>query len=122
MSDETTVARGRAMSFFRTRSGTSRAWQAKLPLAALGPVEEDPDREVVAEVFEAVGDAGRREEEIAGSERQALPFDHKGPRTLDDDVALVARVRRLRVRADRPVDLDLQAAVAEELAVSLAVR
>ena len=44
---------------------------ASIYLAAFGPVEHDPDRQVVAEVFKAMLDAGPREYHIVGAESLA---------------------------------------------------
>src|SRR5699024_8810103 len=82
--------------------------------AALGAVEDHPGGKVLAEVLEPVLDLGRHEEQVAGAERGAHAPVHELPRTADNDVDLVARVRLLPVHFARLVDFDLERTVAEE--------
>src|SRR5918997_6535933 len=98
---------------------------SRLPLRLLptfGAVEHHPHDKVVSEVLEAVLDAGRHEERVAGPEGVTLRSVDERAAPADHEVQLVPRVRFLRVPPARGVDLDLYGAVAHHLRKPLAVR
>src|SRR5215204_4623777 len=93
----------------------SRAGAWSSGLTAFRAVEDDPNGEIVGEVFEAVLGPSRHEQHVARTEGMALrPVDER-PGSTDDHVQLVAGMRRLRVGAAGSVDLDLHAPVREYL-------
>src|SRR5512145_3099548 len=73
---------------------------ARRPALAPGrPVEHHPDREIVAELDEAVLDAGIDIERIARAEAEPLPGPQEDSGAGCDDVDFVLSVRRLRILA-----------------------
>src|SRR5215204_5139783 len=93
----------------------SRAGAWSSGLTAFRAVEDDPNGEIVGEVFEAVLGPSRHEQHVARTEGMALrPVDERAAST-DDHVQLVAGMRRLRVGAAGSVDLDLHATVPQHL-------
>src|SRR4029079_14644155 len=88
----------------------------------LGPVEEDPDKEIVAELLEAVDDAGFDEQHVGRGDRMAMRAVDEPAGTTRDDVRLVTRVRLLRIDAARRVELHLQRSVLEDRGRALALR
>src|SRR5918912_611041 len=90
--------------------------------AALRAVEYDPDDYVIAEILEAVDLACGSEQQVAGAERLAALSDDEIPAALYNDVHFIARVRLLRVRAARRVDLHEQTAMLEDGREPLSLR
>src|SRR5919112_2393194 len=97
----------------------SRAGAKSFGLPAFRAIEDDPHHKVVHKIFEAVLDAGRHEQYVAGAEGMAvLPVDER-PVSADDHVHFAAGMRGLRVGAAGRVYLDLHAPVFEYLCVPL---
>src|SRR5713226_5025565 len=85
-------------------------------------VKHHPNEQVVGEVFETMREACRCPEEIVRLERFATVAMHERAAAADHHVALVARVRLLRVRASRRVELHRERAVLEDERRSFALR
>jgi hypothetical protein len=66
---------------------------------AFGAIEEHPDREIVAELYEAMGHPRLDEEHVVGGDRMAVRAVDEPSPAARDDVRLVARVRLLGIGA-----------------------
>ena len=75
----------------------------RVRFSAFGTVEEHPDEEIVAELFEAVDHARLGEEHVVQRNRMAMRTVDEPAATARDDVDLVARMRLLRIGAARCV-------------------
>jgi hypothetical protein len=95
---------------------------ARVRFSAFGTVEEHPDEEIVAELFEAVDHARLGEEHVVQRNRMAMRTVDEPAATARDDVDLVARMRLLEVGAAGRIELDLQGSVLEDRRRALAVR
>ena len=93
--------------------GLFRTSRLAVGLAALGSVEDDPGEEVVAEVFEAVVDAGADEGDVAGDDGCARAIADKVSVPLDDDVDFVAGVGLLAIDVVGGVEARFHGAVGE---------
>ena len=78
---------------------------ASIDLAALRPVKEDPDGEVIAEVFEPMFDSGGCEQDISWRESLPSAITNEFAGALGHNIDFVARMRRLRIVAARRVKL-----------------
>src|SRR5262249_22098791 len=90
-------------------------------LASFRAVKHHPHHKIVAEVFEPVNLSCSREQRVARSKPQPLPFDDKPAVSGDHHVELVAGMRFLRICVLGRVDLYLQGAVLELQSKSFAV-
>ena len=70
-----------------------------ISFAAFGPIKENPDRKVIAEVLKTMFCTGRGEQEVMG--RKCLPrgATYKLTTALRHDVNFIARMRHLQIRA-----------------------
>src|SRR5689334_25047924 len=89
---------------------------------AFRAVEHHPDSQIAGEVFEAVRDAGRGEEDVGWSKRSARVAANKLTGAGSNEVELVACVRLLWVGAARRIDLHQQTAVLKDGGKALSFR
>src|SRR5258708_4170842 len=82
-------------------------------ITAFRTIEDDPYREVVRELLEAMLDSGGHEQQVARREGMALRAVHELAAARHDHVDLVAGVRLLRIGAARRVELDAQRSALE---------
>jgi hypothetical protein len=81
---------------------------AAICLAAFGSIEENPNSEILAEVFEAMLDLGRRKQDILGRDSFSCSVTNKLGAALRDDIELILGVWLLRVFIAGGVKFDLQ--------------
>ena len=72
--------------------------------ATLRAVKHDPERKIVAEIFEAMHHTGRHEQHIAGLKGHARRTVQKDAGTARYDIDLVLIVRLLGINAARRID------------------
>ena len=75
----------------------------RVRFSAFGTVEEHPDQEIVAELFEAVNHACFDEQHVGHRDRVAMGAVYEPSASARDHVDLVARMRLLRIGAARCV-------------------
>src|SRR5262245_56522348 len=92
------IPRRRRLSDMHAAAGGCRSSRL---LAALRPVEDHPDGEVVRELLKPMLDPGGHEQQVARAEAVSRGAVDEHTLAADDDVHLVAPVRLLRIDASR---------------------
>jgi hypothetical protein len=82
--------------------------------AAFGPIKENPNRKIIAEVFKTVFDASGREQNIVRRKWLSRAAADKVTAALGDDVKFILGMRSLGIAATRRVKLHDQRAVLEQ--------
>jgi hypothetical protein len=85
-----------------------------IDFATLGPIEENPDRKVVREVFEAVLDAGGNEQHVMRLKRLACPSANKFTSALRDYINFVAGMWRLWINDVRSIQFGYERTMLED--------
>jgi len=93
-----------------------------LGLATLGSIEEDPRREVIAELGEAVFLPRRHKEHVSRAKRCSFGAEQKPSLARGDNVNLISRMWRLRIGATWRVQLHGECAVPEQFDGTLTAR
>ena len=75
-------------------------------LSTFRSVEENPEREIVREIFEPVFDARRDKQEIVRSKFSAFSATDEIAAPADDNVDFIARVWSLWIASARSVEFD----------------
>lgn len=94
---------------------------ADISFTAFRAIEENPYREVLAEVLKAVFDFGGDEQNVVRSKCLAHSAANKLAGALRHDVDFIARVRSLRIAPARRIELYHQRTVFEERHRALAL-
>src|ERR1700722_1237979 len=118
-----TLQASRAIKIIKHRYDISNSLQLRKSRFSAGrSIEYDPRREVLRKMFEPMLDARRYEHRVAAGKFRTFAGDDEFARSGNHEIDFIARVRRLRIGADRRVDLHDERAVRERLDEALAVR